>query len=991
MNKPAVLIASIFLCAGSAPLLAGTLPATLEVYDIQGNAPTSAHAGATVTVPNSVVTAVLANGFFLQTPDARADQESSLTSNGIRVVTAGAPTYSGGGAVAVGHRATVTGTVVETDTETRLSASTVTRVGADIVALPAAVELSAASGKPRASADNLYCYNNLSNFECFEGMRVTLPEGVVAAGSLAGGDLYVSPLGTRSMREKGVRFGNTVVAGNDLAGIWDGNPEVLRLDPNRLGAAGGGGTFVGGAEFSATGVLTVEDGNYEIWPSAFAVDAPTNVLPQPLSARPFADSFRVASFDTGALCDAVANTAEACPSVANKVSRLAAYIATVLAGPDVVALQNVENATILTELATAVTAAVGGGAVYQGHLVEGTSPDGLDQAFLVNTSRISGVSVSVPTELNVSALFTMPPLLLEATYGTTSFAVLNVHIDDRTGVDSGNAAARQRRFDQAEAIAEHVQTLQSGGGASRPLLVAGKFNGWNSTDGYVDVVGLVEGTYFDPENLLDVTLNPVSPLLRDIVELSPEQERITATTTESFGAVQNVSNRTIVAAYALDHILLTDAAKKIAMYADIGRGNADAAAATTSSGTGATGSSPFDGLAVDLYPSCAANLATNQDGDGWCDLLDNCPADVNEDQQDTDGDLQGNVCDADDDGDGVPDVDDNCPLAINPLQEDADGDEIGDVCDLDQDGDGINDSEDSCPTVPNPGAAQDADFDNDGLGDACDPNADMVLGFSATPNPVRPGQTITITATVQHGGPQTVQSAKLSLALPGAFALGSVSAGGWTCNSVPPGTNGAVLDCTDASFPPGTLTLSATGTASPLLVHGDNLTSSGVVTPSDLNPANSAMEFSVPVVVDSTDLGMDASGPGTEANVGDTLNYTAQVTNLGSRPAENVLISVARPTGTTFTAVTAPVGWSCTPAGPSLAVLECSTPSLSNGANATVQFSLLVGAGANGTLMQVSPTVSSDTPDSNASNDFDTITTAVGVVSEVVFANGFEG
>ena len=108
-----------------------------------------------------------------------------------------------------------------------------------------------------------------------------------------------------------------------------------------------------------------------------------------------------------------------------------------------------------------------------------------------------------------------------------------------------------------------------------------------------------------------------------------------------------------------------------------------------------------------------------------------------------------------------------------------------------------------------------------------------------------------------------------------------------------------LLDLPDTNVP-GTLTLTATGTASPLLVHGDNVSSSGVVTPFDLNPANSAVEFSVPVVVDSTDLGMDASGPGTEASVGDVLNYSALATNLGSRPAENVVISVVRPTGTTF-------------------------------------------------------------------------------------------
>src|SRR5690606_8522130 len=130
VNKPWLWLLFPFSLAAvaAAPAQAGSIPATLEIYEIQGNGPVSPHAGSSVTVPDSIVTAVLPDGFFLQTPDGRADPESSLTSNGLRVVTAGAPVYSGGGAVAVGHRASVTGEVVEhASTETRLVAAGITR------------------------------------------------------------------------------------------------------------------------------------------------------------------------------------------------------------------------------------------------------------------------------------------------------------------------------------------------------------------------------------------------------------------------------------------------------------------------------------------------------------------------------------------------------------------------------------------------------------------------------------------------------------------------------------------------------------------------------------------------------------------------------------------------------------------------------------------------------------------------------------------------
>jgi hypothetical protein len=106
------------------------------------------------------------------------------------------------------------------------------------------------------------------------------------------------------------------------------------------------------------------------------------------------------------------------------------------------------------------------------------------------------------------------------------------------------------------------------------------------------------------------------------------------------------------------------------------------------------------------------------DADGVPDPPDNCPADYNPNQRDSDGDGQGDVCDSDDDGDSAPDGADNCPLAANPTQVDTDGDGQGDSCDADDDGDGVADASDDCPLVAN---ASQSDADADGLGDVCDP------------------------------------------------------------------------------------------------------------------------------------------------------------------------------------------------------------------------------------------------------------------------------
>ena len=55
---------------------------------------------------------------------------------------------------------------------------------------------------------------------------------------------------------------------------------------------------------------------------------------------------------------------------------------------------------------------------------------------------------------------------------------------------------------------------------------------------------------------------------------------------------------------------------------------------------------------------------------------------------------------ADDDGDGIADQADNCPFVKNPLQADLDQDGLGDDCDPDDDGDGAGDGDDCEPWNP---------------------------------------------------------------------------------------------------------------------------------------------------------------------------------------------------------------------------------------------------------------------------------------------------
>ena len=124
--------------------------------------------------------------------------------------------------------------------------------------------------------------------------------------------------------------------------------------------------------------------------------------------------------------------------------------------------------------------------------------------------------------------------------------------------------------------------------------------------------------------------------------------------------------------------------KSLAMYA-LARGSADEAAAAAADLTTAPDEA-FAAMSDDEIRTVQNFVPRDADRDGVANEADNCLTTINADQADTDGDRQGDACDADDDNDGLGD-------ALEP-------DFRTDPRRADTDGDGRSDRDDACPITP---------------------------------------------------------------------------------------------------------------------------------------------------------------------------------------------------------------------------------------------------------------------------------------------------
>ena len=397
--------------------------------------------------------------------------------------------------------------------------------------------------------------------------------------------------------------------------VWDGNPEVFELDPDKMGLPNL--IIPARSTFSAIGVLGFEFGGYELWPTELNVD----FAALPIAARAkAADEGSVGSFNLFRLFDDIDDapdgarddTVVSAEEYMLRQVKIGAYIVDVMNSPDILAIQEVESLKVMQDLAATI-GTLDPSVNYSASLIEGNDIGSIDVGFLVRDN----VQVNAVTQLGKDELLTFdgsllhdrPPLLLEATVNDMfPISVMVLHMRSLGGIESERT--QRKRYEQALSVAQKVQAIQ----AANPdvnLMVVGDFNAFEFTDGYVDLSGVLKGDFDPDQSVVCSTIaceDVVSPnLVDEVLNIDPAERY-------SFNFGGN--------AQVLDHAMTSQGFAPLVTGLEFARGNADAARILVGDdGTMAEltlRSSDHDGLVLYFF--------RDEDKDGVGDDVDVCPA-----------------------------------------------------------------------------------------------------------------------------------------------------------------------------------------------------------------------------------------------------------------------------------------------------------------------------------------------------------------------------
>lgn len=401
---------------------------SLPIWAIQGSGDRSPYVNETVTT-RGIVTAIFPDldGFWIQTPDA---DDSPFTSEGLFVaIPSGTPRIP----VAQGDLVRLTGTVREIYEQTALELTTFGNL--EILAsgqeLPESVLLDPPADETTAA----------NYYEGLEGMLVRVEKAIaVSPTNRYGETTVVLP-----------KYGVTHLIRSDQNGFAitfdDGSTDAYDYQETMPWVI-----MPGDEVNNITGPLAYTYGQYKIEPlTAPEVRPVEHSLPIVQPAR--SDQFSIMTWNAENFFDAQPPHPSSPPppdsTTYKRWLRKAAATIAAAGNPTVVALQEVENISVLEDIAGQELLR---GYEYQAYLLEGTDSRGIDVGYLVRTDQVTVVDVyqrNAP-----EGLTSRPPLVLHLQIGDRNVYVINNHF---TSMSGGEAITEPRRLKQAE---WNVQIMQ---------------------------------------------------------------------------------------------------------------------------------------------------------------------------------------------------------------------------------------------------------------------------------------------------------------------------------------------------------------------------------------------------------------------------------------------------------------------------------------------------------------------------------------------------
>lgn len=558
------------------------------ISEIQGEKQISPLEGRDVAV-QGIVTARVRNGFYIQTPDGQ-DDKNAKTSEGVLIFTGKEPSSD----ATIGNLVEVSGTVVEFRPKSEPVTLPITEIsiprgtdGMKVISknneLPKLVVLTAIDLDARGQLDAL---------ERFEGMRVkitsltvTAPTGgrtdEKTAASQSDGTFSGVLTGTaRPFREPGIEpFESIAMKTPKTIPVFDGNPELLRVDSDAQLGASAIEVTSGATIKNLVGVLDYQYRSWTLFPDAAASPVVSGNAAAKAVVAAKAGEFTVASANLERFFDDADEPATDEPILTkeafqNRMKKTSIFVRDYLKTPDVLAVVEMENLSTLKRLAEKINQDAKNPRVkYEAFIEEGNDVGGIDSGFLVNAARVSVVKTEQfyktdvykrPSDDKKVPVFDRPPLLVQAAYKdaekTLTFTVVVNHLKSLRGYFDADGDTRQKKKVQADMMAQWIQARQTAN-PNEPLILVGDFNAFQFNDGVVDVIGTLTGKPAPKEQVLLASDDVVNPDLTDLVNFIPREQRY------SYVFAGN--------AQVLDHFLVNEAGKKHAVRFGFARVNAD--------------------------------------------------------------------------------------------------------------------------------------------------------------------------------------------------------------------------------------------------------------------------------------------------------------------------------------------------------------------------------------------------------------------------------